>query len=284
MDAKAEARDFLITRRNRLTPERAGLPFVGGNRRVPGLRREEVAMLAGVSVEYYVRLERGNLAGVSEQVLDAVSSALQLDEAERAHLYDLARNASTRSRTSAPRRVLRPQVQWLLDQMTGSAAYVRNGRLDIIGTNPLGRALYAPVFEAAGGNTSRFIFLCEEQAREFFIDYDQISVNSAAILRSLAGENPHDPALTRLVGELSTRSERFRQLWARHDVRLHRSGVKRFRHPLVGELEVSYESMDLAADPGLRLNAYAAEPGTESAERLALLASWAASPPVDVEA
>lgn len=277
MDPKDEARDFLITRRNRLTPERAGLAYVGGNRRVPGLRREEVAMLAGVSVEYYVRLERGNLAGASEQVLDALSSALQLDEAERAHLYDLARHASARSRSSAPRRVLRPQVQWLLDQMTGSAAYVRNGRLDIVGTNALGRALYSPVFEAAGGNSSRFIFLCAEQAREFFVDYDEISLNSAAILRTLAGENPHDPALTRLVGELSTRSERFRQLWARHDVRLHRSGVKRFRHPVVGELEVSYESMDLAADPGLRLNAYAAEPGTESAEKMRLLASWAAS-------
>lgn len=277
MDPKDEARDFLITRRNRLTPERAGLAYVGGNRRVPGLRREEVAMLAGVSVEYYVRLERGNLAGASEQVLDALSSALQLDEAERAHLYDLARHASARSRSSAPRRVLRPQVQWLLDQMTGSAAYVRNARLDIVGTNTLGRALYSPVFDAAGGNSSRFIFLCEEQAREFFVDYEEIALNSAAILRTLAGENPHDPALTRLVGELSTRSERFRQLWARHDVRLHQSGVKRFRHPVVGELEVSYEAMDLAADPGLRLNAYAAEPGTESAEKMRLLASWATS-------
>ncbi|CAI9404258.1 MULTISPECIES: helix-turn-helix transcriptional regulator [Aestuariimicrobium] len=278
MDTKTEARDFLISRRNRLTPQQAGLPVIGGHRRVPGLRREEVAMLAGVSLEYYVRLERGNLGGVSEQVLDSLSSALQLDEAERTHLYDLARNATHRRTTrTAPKRVVRPQVQWLLDQMGGSAAYVRNARLDILATNAVGRLLYAPVFEQAGGNTSRYIFLCEESAREFFVDYELIANNSAAVLRSMAGENPHDPALSRLVGELSTRSERFRQLWAKHEVRLHRSGVKRFNHPLVGELTLNYEAMDLAADPGLRLNTYAAEPGTESAERFGLLVSWALS-------
>jgi hypothetical protein len=279
MDVRKEAAEFLRTRRDRITPDRAGLPAWGDRRRVKGLRREEVALLAGVSVEYYVRLERGNLAGVSETVLEAVANALQLDEAERAHLHDLAHTASTRApaRRTA-RATVRPPVQWLLDSMDGTAAYVRNARTDLLAANTLGQALYAPVFDMPGRpNVARFVFL-DPVAQEFFTEWPKVAGEAAALLRTLAGENPYDAGLAQLVGELSTRSELFAGLWAAHDVRQHRTGIKRFHHPVAGELTLNYESMELSADPGLRLNAYVAEPGTASAERLALLASWAATP------
>ncbi len=279
MDVRAEAADFLRSRRGRITPEQAGLPTWGERRRVTGLRREEVALLAGVSVEYYVRLERGNLAGVSESVLEAVANALRLDEAERAHLFDLAHTAASRGRPARPARSnVRPQVQWLLDSMSDTAAYVRNARTDVLATNGLGRALYAPIFAMAGRpNVARFVFL-DPVAQEFFAEWERVAAEASALLRTLAGENPYDHGLTELVGELSTRSELFRTLWANHDVRLHRTGVKRFQHPLVGDLTLAYESMELTADTGLRLNAYVAEPGTSSAAALSLLASWSASP------
>ena len=279
MDVGKDAAEFLRSRRARLSPEDAGLPAWGGNRRVKGLRREEVALLAGVSVEYYVRLERGNLGGASQSVLDAVANALQLDEAERAHLHDLARTASTRAGTGRiARATVRPQVQWLLDSMTGTAAYVRNARIDILATNTLGRALYAPVFEMPGRpNVARFVFL-DPRSQDFFIEWSKVASEAAALLRTLAGENPYDQGLTELVGELSTRSDLFRTLWAAHDVRQHRTGIKRFHHPLVGEMTLSYESMALTADPGLRLNAYVAEPASPSAQAFSLLASWATAP------
>lgn len=279
VDIRQQAREFLTSRRARITPDQAGLPAWGTNRKVTGLRREEVALLAGVSVEYYVRLERGNLGGVSEAVLDAVAGALQLDEAERAHLHDLARASDhPRGGVRQAGRVVRPPVQWLLDSMTGTAAYVRNARTDLLAANSLARALYAPVYAMPGRpSIARFVFL-DPGAPDFFIEWDKVAWEAAALLRMTAAEFPYDHGLTELVGELCTRSEHFRRLWANHDVRLHRTGVKRFRHPLVGELTLSYEGMDVATDPGLRLNAYFAEPGTESAERFALLASWAATP------
>jgi len=279
MDVRKDAAEFLRSRRARLSPEDAGLPAWGGNRRVKGLRREEVAMLAGVSVEYYVRLERGNLGGASQSVLDSVANALQLDEAERAHLHDLARTSSTRVAAGRPaRRTVRPPVQWLLDSMTDTAAYVRNARIDILATNTLGRALYAPVFEMPGRpNIARFVFL-DPRSQEFFLEWPKVAGESAALLRTLAGENPYDQGLTELVGELSTRSDLFRTLWAAHDVRQHRTGIKRFHHPLVGEMTLSYESMALTADPGLRLNSYVAEPASPSAQAFSLLASWAMTP------
>jgi len=283
MDVRKDAAEFLRSRRARLSPEDAGLPAWGGNRRVKGLRREEVAMLAGVSVEYYVRLERGNLGGASQSVLDSVANALQLDEAERAHLHDLARTSSTRVAAGRPaRRTVRPPVQWLLDSMTDTAAYVRNARIDILATNTLGRALYAPVFEMPGRpNIARFVFL-DPRSQEFFLEWPKVAGESAALLRTLAGENPYDQGLTELVGELSTRSDLFRTLWAAHDVRQHRTGVKRFHHPLVGEMTLAYESMELTADTGLRLNAYMAEPASPSAEAFNLLASWAGSPATEL--
>jgi transcriptional regulator with XRE-family HTH domain len=279
MDVRKDAAEFLRSRRARLSPEDAGLPAWGGNRRVKGLRREEVALLAGVSVEYYVRLERGNLGGASQSVLDSVANALQLDEAERAHLHDLARTSSTSVAAGRPaRRTVRPPVQWLLDSMTGTAAYVRNARIDILATNTLGRALYAPVFEMPGRpNVARFVFL-DPRSQDFFIEWSKVASEAAALLRTLAGENPYDQGLTELVGELSTRSDLFRTLWAAHDVRQHRTGIKRFHHPLVGEMTLSYESMALTADPGLRLNAYVAEPASPSAQAFSLLASWAMTP------
>jgi len=289
MDLKAETREFLATRRARITPDKAGLPAYGGNRRVPGLRREEVAMLAGVSVDYYTRLERGNLGGVSESVLEALADALQLDEAERVHLFDLSRaaNASGAARSRArraPAPSLRPSVQRILDALDGAPAFVRNGRLDVLGANAMGRALYAPLYDSPERianrpvNTARFQFLDPEAAGRFWGDKaPRLAHDAVAILRAEAGRNPYDRNLTDLVGELSTRSEDFRRLWASHDVRLHRTGTKVFHHPAVGMLELGYEALMLPADPGLQLNVYTAVPGSPSDDGLKLLASWAAT-------
>jgi len=275
----AEVREFLSSRRARITPEQAGLPVYGGNRRVKGLRREEVAMLAGVSIDYYVRMERGNLAGASESVLDALVRALQLDEAERDHLFALAKGAEggTRRRRTPPTSV-RPAVQHVLDAITDAPAWVRNGRHDIVAMNRLGRALYAPVLAdpRRPANTTRFVYL-DPAAREFFVDWDRVAADAAAMLRLEAGRNPHDPALIELVGELSTRSELFRKRWASHDVQFHRSGRKRLRHPVVGQLDLSFESMELPSEPGLALNVYTAAPDTPAADGLKMLASWAAT-------
>ncbi|MGW5160460.1 helix-turn-helix transcriptional regulator [Nonomuraea wenchangensis] len=278
MDHRAEVREFLSSRRARITPEQAGLPVYGGNRRVKGLRREEVAMLAGVSIDYYVRLERGNLSGASDSVLDALARALQLDEAEREHLFALARAAGPgRRRRATPTRV-RPVVQQVLDAITEGPAWVRNGRHDIVAMNQLARALYAPVLAdpRRPANTTRFLYL-DEAAREFFVDWDRIANDAAAMLRLEAGRNPQDRALIELVGELSTRSELFRRRWASHDVQYHRSGMKRLRHPVVGRLDLDFESMELPSDPGLNLNVYTAARGTPTADGLKLLASWAAT-------
>jgi hypothetical protein len=240
-------------------------------------------LLAGVSVDYYTRLERGNLGGVSESVLEALARALQLDEAERAHLYDLARTANSGAAARTRRRPgpqhVRPGVQRLLDAMTTAPAYVRNGRLDVLGANQLGRAVFSPLFATPGRpvNIARFIFL-DPAAPEFYLEWDSLAGDTVALLRAEAGHNPYDRALTDLVGELSTRSEMFRTRWAAHNVRFHRAGVKRLHHPVVGDLTLAYESMELTADAGLRLNAYTAEPGTPSQDALNLLASWTATP------
>jgi transcriptional regulator with XRE-family HTH domain len=280
VDAKAEIREFLTSRRARITPDQAGLPTYGDTdkRRVPGLRREEVALLAGVSVDYYTRLERGNASGVSESVLNALAGALQLDEAERAHLFDLARATqpvAPKRRRRAKQRV-RPGVQRMLDAMTGAPAFVRNGRLDLLAANPLGRALYSPIYDSPHQppNTARFVFL-DARSAEFYVDWEEVANQIVAILRSEAGRDPYDRGLSDLVGELSTRSEDFRVRWAAHDVRFHDTGVKKFHHPVVGDLTLTYESMELSADDGLTMFAYTAEPGSRSEETLNLLASWA---------
>ncbi|KRF37275.1 helix-turn-helix transcriptional regulator [Nocardioides sp. Soil805] len=281
-DLRTQIRDFLSTRRARITPGQAGLPAYGGNRRVAGLRREEVAMLAGVSVEYYTRMERGNLAGASEGVLEALAKALQLDEAERAHLLSLARESgpgTTRRRRRAAPLSVRPAIQQVLDAMTDAPAWVRNGRHDIVAMNQLARALYSPVLAQPErpANTTRFVYLEPEAAERFFVDYDRIANDAAAMLRLEAGKNPDDRALIELVGQLSTRSELFRQRWASHDVQFHRSGQKRLNHPVVGRLDLDFESMELSSAPGLQLNVYTAPAGSPTADALRVLASWAAS-------
>lgn len=281
MDSRTEIRDFLTSRRAKITPERAGLPDYGGHRRVAGLRREEVALLAGVSVDYYNRLERGNLTGVSDGVLESLARALQLDEAERGHLFDLARTANATASTvrarSRPAHHVRPGVQRILDAMVSAPAYVRNGRMDVLATNQLGRAVFAPMFGTAARtpNIARFIFL-DPAAQDFYLEWENLAGDTVALLRGEAGRDPYDRALSDLIGELSTRSEVFRTWWAAHNVRLHRLGVKRLHHPTVGDLALAYESMELAADQGLRLNAYTAEPGSASHDALTLLASWTA--------
>jgi transcriptional regulator with XRE-family HTH domain len=282
MDNGNEMRDFLVSRRARITPEQAGLPAYGGNRRVAGLRREEVALLAGVSIDYYTRLERGRAAGASDSVLEGIARALHLDEAERAHLFDLARAAAGPAVPGAPRRPapqqVRPSVQRILESMTAAPAYVRNARLDILAANRLGAALFAPVLAspARPANNARFLFL-DPAAREFYPGWERQAQDVVAMLRAEAGRSPHDKGLSNLVGELSMRSEDFRAWWAAHNVRFHRTGVKRFRHPVVGELTLTFEALDLAADPGLRVSAYTAEPGTPSDDALKVLASWAAT-------
>jgi transcriptional regulator with XRE-family HTH domain len=279
VDNKTEIREFLSSRRARVSPEQVGLPVFGGNRRVKGLRREEVALLAGVSVDYYVRLERGNLGGVSEGVLESVSRALHLDDVERMHLFDLARTANTSvgTRRRPVSTSIRPSVQRMLDSFAGPA-WVRNDRMDILGANLMARALYSPVFAdpARRPNTARFTFL-DPAATDFYVDWNDVTHDSVAILRAAAGRNPFDRALSDLIGELSTRSELFRQSWAAHDVGMHRSGVKRVRHPEVGEIELTYEAMELVMDQGLTVLTYSAEPASPSEERLRLLATWAAT-------
>jgi len=279
MDTRSEIREFLTSRRAKITPDRAGLPVYGDNRRVPGLRREEVALLAGVSVDYYTRLERGNLRGVSESVLQALAGALQLDNAERSHLFDLARAAQPTPAIRRPARKkqrIRPGVQRILDAMTTAPAFVRNGRLDILAANRLGYALYSHVSPGQPVNTARFVFL-DPRSDEFYLDWDHVANELVAILRSEAGRDPHDRGLTDLVGELSTQSEAFRTKWAAHNVRFHDTGTKRLHHPVVGDLELSYESMELSADAGLTMFAYTAEPGSKSEEALNLLGSWTAT-------
>ncbi|MER5949528.1 helix-turn-helix transcriptional regulator [Streptomyces sp. NPDC001904] len=282
MDTAHEIREFLATRRAKITPQQAGLPAFGnGKRRVPGLRREEVALLAGVSIDYYVRLERGQLAGASEEVLDALSRALQLDDAERAHLYDLAaaqrrrapRRTARKSRTAVPASLTR-----VLESMTDAPAFIRNGRLDILAVNPLGRALYAPLFTGSARpvNIARFQFL-DPTSRDFFPDWNASVNTTVSLLRTEAGRAPGDTDLTGLIGELVTRSDEFRTAWAKHNVRLHHTGRKAFRHPAIGVITLDFDTMELPAHPGLTLTAYSAEPGTSEDDALRLLASWAAS-------
>ena len=282
-EVRAEIREFLSTRRARITPEQASLPTYGHERRrVAGLRREEVALLAGVSPQYYVRLERGDATGISESIIDGVTHALQLDDAERAHLVHLLRTAGTprrsRGRTPAAPKPVRPTIQRLMDSMHGTPAVVLNGRLEIVAANPLGRALFSPVYADPEGTPSnaRFVFL-DPQATTFFRDWDTVANDTVAILRAEAGRDPYDRDLSDLVGQLSTRNDDFRLRWAAHNVRIHSTGVKLFHHPVVGDLDLPYESLPLAPGSSTSLVGYTPEPDSAAHDALALLASWAAS-------
>lgn len=282
MDNRADVREFLTTRRAHITPDQVGLPG-GTNRRVAGLRRSEVAALAGVSVEYYTRLERGALGGASPEVLDAIARALCLDAAERAHLFDLAHAASPVARL--PRRrstktwTPHPSLQWVLDAVTTGPAFVRNGRMDLVAVNPLARAFHMDVYDMPGQppNLARYTFL-DARAYAFYPGWETAADIVVSILRTEAGRDPHNKELHDLIGELCTRSQQFREHWGAHNVRHHGTGFKTFRHPLVGELTLAYEGLEMAAEPGLTLTIHAAEPQSRDAENLALLASWVTSP------
>lgn len=280
MDNQAEVSEFLRTRRDRITPEQAGI-IGGGRRRVPGLRREEVAMLAGMSVDYVAKMERGNLTGVSPELLDALARALQLDEAETEHLHDLARTAAPASRRRQPhgqQNVVHPTLQRFLEAITGTPVWVRNQRMDHIASNDLGRALLAPMLDdpASRGNNALWTFL-SPAARLYYPDWEAGADSIVASLRSAAGRNPRDKGLTDLIGELVTRSDDFRQRWARHDVRFHRGGTKRIHHPAVGDLEFNFEAFEFPDNPGLALFAYTTVAGSPTEERVALLGSLAAT-------
>lgn len=281
MDNQAEVREFLTSRRAKISPAQAGLP-PADRRRVPGLRRSEVASLAGMSVEYYAKLERGTIAGVSASVLDSLARALQLDDAERTHLLRLAREADGSNRILRRPRVqewtVRPSLQWTLDAISTAPAIVGNDRLDFLAANHLGRAMYSDLLldPTVKPNFARFTFL-DTSARRFHTNWDVAADMTVANLRTAAGKDPHDKRLHELVGELSTRSDEFRRRWNAHDVRTHGAGVKQFHHHIVGDLELAYESLDLRAEPGLTLTVYSAEPASPTAHALALLASWAAT-------
>ena len=281
MDTSDGISEFLTTRRAKLTPSQVGLPDFGGRRRVPGLRREEVALVAGMSAEYYKRLERGNAAGVSEAVIDGVSRALQLDDAEHAHLYDLVRAANAgahpqqRARTTRKTQ-LTSGMRQTIDAMSTVPVFIQNGRLDAIATNRLGAALFSEMLDGVRppANAARFIFL-EPRAQVFYREWDAQTRQIVAVLRAEAGRSPYDRQLTDLVGELSTRSDLFRKLWGAHDVREHRTGLKLVHHPVVGDLDLTFQAMDLASDRGLQMVVFSAEPGSPTHERLQLLANVA---------
>jgi transcriptional regulator with XRE-family HTH domain len=280
VDNRTEAREFLMSRRANVTPEDAGLK-VSGHRRVPGLRRNEVAMLADVSPEYYAKIERGHLAGVSDAILEAVARALRLDDAEREHLFDLARAANGGAqpvRRRTPKKwAPRGSLTRALDVIEGGPAFVRNGRMDVLATNALGRAFYDEVFDGPGqGNLARFCFL-DERAKAFYPDWEAAADITVSILRTEAGRDPRDKNLHDLIGELSTLSDAFRVRWGAHNVRRHGSGTKTFVHHSVGEIVLAYEGMELTDEPGLSFLIYTAEPGSPSEERLQLLASLAAT-------
>jgi transcriptional regulator with XRE-family HTH domain len=284
MDSANEIREFLMSRRARITPEQAGLPVFGyRRRRVNGLRREEVALLAGMSTEYYIRLERGNAKGVSGSVLEGISQALKLDEAERVHLYDLVRPANegakpARRRSPARVQQVRSGVQRLIDAMTALPTIVQNERLDIVASNQLGGAFYSEMYvqPQRPANFGRFLFL-DPRSRAFYRNWDDAAWQTVALLRSAAGRAPYDRDLSDLIGELATRSDDFRTLWAAHDVRLHHSGSKQVHHPIVGDLDLTFEGLEVGTDKGLSIIAYTAEPGSTSHDSLQLLAHWAAT-------
>lgn len=276
MDSTSEITSFLSSRRAKLSPEEAGVPYYSGRRRVAGLRREEVAQLAGVSTDYYARLERGKVAGASREVLEAVARALQLDQDERDHLYDLVKTTRTRS---TPRRTtiattVRPGLQRVLESIH-TPAYLQNARLDRLAANPIGRALYSHPIDGSKDrfNYALWLFL-DARAGGFHRDFDAAKHNVVALLHAATAKDPHDQGLIDIIGRLSTQSEEFRTYWARHDVLRYRRGAKLLTHSEMGDLEFGYESFEIPTDPGLVMLVYTVEPGSPTAEALQILSSW----------
>ncbi|ALV33903.1 helix-turn-helix transcriptional regulator [Streptomyces sp. CdTB01] len=277
LDRRAELSEFLRTRRARLKPEDVGLPDFGRHRRVPGLRREELAQLAGVSVAYYTRLEQGNGRNVSAEVLDAIARALRLSDAEHSHLTHLAKPKQHKKKPAARTQAVRGSLRQLLDTLDGVPAYVTGRYSAILAWNRMAAALFGdwgelPVQER---NWARLVFL-NPACRELFVEWEQKASDIVSFLRMEAGCFPDDPRLSALVGELSVKSEEFRRLWATHDVKEKGHGLKHLHHPLVGDLTLNFESFRPADDDGQALITYHAEPGSPSAEALRLLASWGA--------
>lgn len=266
-----DVREFLVARRANVTPEQVGLPQYDDDRRVPGLRREEVAQLAGVSTDYYTRLERGNIQGASDSVLEAIARALQLSDVEREYLFSLARPATVNGETRKPIRTVRPSIQRLIDSFT-TPAVIYDVTQEIIASNVLGRALFAPLFEEARPNFARFAFL-DSRAPSFYMDWPMACSLTAATLRFEVGKDPLNEELTALIGELSMRSPQFRRDWADHDVHEHRTGTKGYHHPVVGAIVLNFENLEMPGEPGLQILTYTAEEGSESAEKLILLAA-----------
>ena len=285
--ARAALREFLTTRRGRITPGDVGLPS-SGRRRVTGLRREEVAMLAGISPEYYTRLERGTAAGISPEIVDTVATALRLDGDERVHLDRLIAAltpAARRKRRPTKSDTVSPGIQVMLEALQELPAVVFNGRLDIVAVNTLGRALYDSHYTGwEPPNAARFLFLEEDRARVFWPEWDKLAEDVVAILRVQAGLNPDDPALVELIGQLSTRSEQFRTRWAAHNVRAHRAGVKIFNHPLIGRVALPAETMTITAATDHTVTVFAPQPGSSEHDALRLLASWNADHPTPTTA
>ncbi|RDI48558.1 helix-turn-helix domain-containing protein [Nocardia mexicana] len=278
MEHNAELKEFLRTRRARLNVDDVQIGGTGGVRRVPGLRREEVAQLAGVSVDYYSRLEQGRNLNVSDEVLDAVARALRLDEVERSYLFQIARANPRRARRRSPARVqrVRPGVRRILETLDDvTPAFVFGRRMDILATNRLARVLMTD-FEALpprDRNMLRYTFL-DDSARRLYVDWEEVARDNVAVLRLDAGRHPDDPLLTELVGELAVKSPEFRRWWADHNVRERSHGTKRYHHPLVGDLTIDYESVSLPGDPDQTLCIYTAEAGSPSETALELLATW----------
>lgn len=285
MDIAKDIREFLMTRRAKITPEQVGLA-PGVRRRVPGLRREEAAQLAGVSTEYYTQIERGNVAGVSDEVLQAISRALRLSDDETVHFFDLVRaGAGTRTSTRNKRAAVKklPEgVQALMDGMAGTPAIVLDGNLDILAANPLGRLLYSPLYDRALGrpNFARFIFF-DSAAAQVFPEWERSADEAVGLLQAEAARDPHSAAITQIVGELATQSVEFRTRWAAHNVTAHRHGVKRFGHPEFGDLTLTYNVFEVAAAPGLSLVGYTAEPNSPSAQALSIMSSWSVTGPTE---
>lgn len=285
MDHRKDVHDFLVSRRARITPRQAGLPTYGDKRRVAGLRREEVASLAGVSFDYYARLERGDLSGVSESVLDGLARALQLDDAEQQHLHDLARTANLGARPRAARQAVarpaksaggvRPALLSILTGMTRTPAYVRNARFDILAANDLCKALYGAIVDTLPVNLARLVFL-DPRAAGFFRDWDTVADDIVGAMRVEAGRNPRGKGLSDLIGELVTRSDEFTTRWAQHNVGIHQVARNHFHSPVIGDIELTGNALELPGE-GLTIIAYAADVGSAAEDQLTLLATWAST-------
>jgi transcriptional regulator with XRE-family HTH domain len=279
--ARTAVREFLSSRRDRVSPADAGLPVSGTRRRVKGLRREEVALLAGVSPEYYIRLERGQATGPSPNVVESIATVLRLDDDERSHLDRLLAALTPESRKrrkAAVKETVSPGVRVVLDSLHHLPAVVFNSRYDVVAANDLGRALYAPLFDTDGPpNTALFLFLDEHRARQLFPQWERIASDTVALLRIEAGRRPDDPAIVALIGQLSTRSGAFRTRWAANDVRAHKPGVKAFRHPAIGEVILPFENLTVDATGDHTLTVFTPQPGSPEHDAIQLLASWSAT-------